>query len=150
MPDWVKWDSMCAASMREQAQNLCQAIWFSPNMSLELLSTGGGQDTVLIRRPLSAQRKAAEYERRWKRRRGRCGEMNVSNTNAGVPRMSRHWKRPVNSPGDGFWVQFFSCKLSGFVWGCTSMHVDLCVTGAAYIRLSSFQTERKAAHWGSS
>lgn len=39
-------------------------------MSLELFTIGGGQVAVLIRDPLSAQRKEAEYERRWKRRRG--------------------------------------------------------------------------------
>lgn len=30
------------------------------------------------------------------------GEMNVSERGTDVPRMSRHKKRPVISPGDGF------------------------------------------------
>lgn len=47
-----------------------EAIWFSPNMSPELITTGGGQGAVLIRGPLSARRKEAECERRWKSRRG--------------------------------------------------------------------------------
>lgn len=33
-------------------------------MSLDLLTTGGGQGAVLIRGPLSVKRKEAEYERR--------------------------------------------------------------------------------------
>lgn len=52
-------------------------------------------------------------------------EMNVSTTDAVVPRMSRHWKRPVISPGDGFRVWFWSCKLSGYVWVYTRLHEEL-------------------------
>lgn len=51
--------------------------------------------------------------------------MNVSKTDAGVPRMSRHWKRPVISPRDGFRVQFSSCKLSGMAWMCARLHIYL-------------------------
>lgn len=110
------------ASMRWQAQNLHEAIWFfHPNMSPELITTGGGQGAVLIRGPLSAQRKEAEYERRWKRRQG--GVWGNECVKTGVPRMSQHWKQPMISSGDGFRVQFSSCKLSGFAWVCTSLHV---------------------------
>lgn len=34
------------------------------------------------------------------------GEMNVSERDTDVPRMSRHKKRPVISPGDGFRLEF--------------------------------------------
>lgn len=51
------------------------------------------------------------------------GEMNVSERDVSVLRMSRHWKRPVISPRDGFRVQFSSCKLSGKAWACISVRV---------------------------
>lgn len=110
----------------------------TPNMSLELLTTGGGQGAVLIRRPLSAQRKEASMKGDARGDEGEFGEMNVSKTDAGVPSMSRHWKRPVISPGDGFRIQFSSCKLSGYVWVRTSLHVFLCAEGKAHGRLLSF------------
>lgn len=34
------------------------------------------------------------------------GEMNVSEGDTDVPRMSQHRKRPVISPGDGFRLEF--------------------------------------------
>ena len=68
-------------------------------------------------------------KRRWKRRRGEeekrrrgeeegFGEMNVSKADDGVPRMSRHWRQPVISPGDGFGVWFSSGRLSVYVRVC--------------------------------
>ena len=97
---------------------------FSPNMSFELVTTGGGQGEVLIRGPFTALRKVARGDGRGeeeKRRRGEeegFGEMNVSKADDGVPRMSRHWRQPVISPGDGFGVWFSSGRLSVYVRVC--------------------------------
>lgn len=77
-------------------------------MSLELLATGGGQRHSFNQRPfVSPGRKEAEYERRWKTRWGGVwGNERFRERDTDVPRMSRHKKRPVISPGDGFRLEF--------------------------------------------
>lgn len=125
---------------------------FPPICRLNSSRQGVAQGTVLIRGLLSAQRKELEHKRRWRGDEKELGEMNVSKTDAGVPRMSQQWKRPVISPEDGFRVRFSSCKLSGYVWVCSSLHVYLCVRedwrGQCTTDCLHFKMKKKATSWG--
>lgn len=110
-----------SARMGEMGQHARMAAWDGgrgtcvkpfdclPNMTPQLNATGGGQGTVLIRAPLSGQRKELEPKRRWRGGEERFwGKWCVKRP----ARMSQHWKRPVISPDNGFRVRFSGCKLS--------------------------------------
>lgn len=108
-----------AASMRQKAHGIAWSHLIPPPICHLNSSLQGGWTRLGFN-----QGPFVCLEKRGSRRKetgARLREMKVSEADEGVPRMSRHWKRPAISPGDGSRVQFSSCALN--VWVCSKLHI---------------------------